>query len=258
MRETHMRGLKDKRIVVVGGARGIGAATARRLTEEGARVVIGDINRSAMEATLAEIQAAGGDAIGLDCDIADEAAVNGFVERATAHLGGLDGAAIAAAATGGSMGQDLDLLHMDPRVWEGTMRVNLIGHALLMRAAVPHLTAAGGGAIVTISSGAAAKGNTTLPAYAASKAGLQALVRHVAHLCGKDNIRCNAVAPGLVLLPGQANQQDLIARRGVGYKLPRLGTGDDLAAAIAFLLSDDAAWITGQTISVNGGLQFRD
>jgi NAD(P)-dependent dehydrogenase (short-subunit alcohol dehydrogenase family) len=149
---------------------------------------------------------------------------------------------------------------MDIAIWERTFSVNLIGHALLMRAAIPHLQKAGGGAIVAVSSGAAHAGAAEMPAYAASKAGLQALVRHVARLEGKHNIRCNGVAPGLVMTEGvKVNLTEDIRKFVLAtVALPRLGEPDDIAAALTFFLSDESRWISGQVLSVNGGQTFRD
>jgi len=149
---------------------------------------------------------------------------------------------------------------MDIGIWERTLRVNLIGHALLIRAALPRFIAQRDGAIVSVSSAAAYAGAGEIPAYAASKAGLHALVRHVARRWGKDNIRCNGVAPGLVLTATAraALSQSALDASLAQLPLPRLGRAGDIAAMIAFLLSADAEWISGQIISVNGGFAFRD
>ena len=252
-----MRGLKDKRFIIGGGATGMGAALALRLTEEGARVLVGDINSAGLEALAATAEGA----IRTEqFDLADDQSVERLVARAVAEFGGLDGIAITGAdLSRATMEQDRDVLHLSPEIWERVLRVNLIGHALLMKAAIPHLKAAGGGSIVTVSSASAYSGGTILPAYGASKAGLHALVRHIAHLTGPDWIRCNGIAPGLVQTEGAANvpeerRKTLLAAQA----LPRLGLADDMASAMAFLLSDEASWITGQVIAVNGGLMFRD
>jgi NAD(P)-dependent dehydrogenase (short-subunit alcohol dehydrogenase family) len=256
-----MRGINGKRFIVAGGATGMGAALASRLVEEGARVVVGDINEPALMTTVAELKGKGGDAVAVTFDLSDQASIGRLVERCAAEFGGLDGLAITAADLSAStLGNDFDVLRTDLAIWQRTLTVNLVGHALLIREAIPHLVAAGGGSIVSVSSLASYFGYADIPAYAASKAGLNALVRHVARLCGKDKIRCNAVAPGLVMTEGarvnlkQETMESILANSA----LPRLGEPDDLASSMLFLLSDESTWITGQVIAVNGGVAFRD
>lgn len=195
-----MRGLSGKRIVVCGGATGIGAATAKRLAEEGARVVVGDVNVVGAEKTAAGIAAAGGTALAAEFDLADAASIEALMARAVAEFGGLDGVFNVGADTSpDTIGGDTDLLGMDAGLWRHTLDVNLVGYAHSCRAAIPLLLDQGGGAIVNTSSGAALVGEAVRPAYAASKAGINALTRHVASRWGKEGIRCNGVMPGLVL-----------------------------------------------------------
>jgi NAD(P)-dependent dehydrogenase (short-subunit alcohol dehydrogenase family) len=149
---------------------------------------------------------------------------------------------------------------MNPAIWRRTLEVNLLGFALTCRAAIPLLLARGGGAIVNTSSGAANGGEPTRPAYAASKAGINALTRHIASRWGKEGIRCNAVMPGLVLsetLQREDNRQ-LHAQALAVAKSPRLGVPADLANVVAFLLADDAEWINGQAWAIDGGMSLRD
>jgi NAD(P)-dependent dehydrogenase (short-subunit alcohol dehydrogenase family) len=129
-----------------------------------------------------------------------------------------------------------------------------------MRTAIPHLVAAGGGSIVVTSSANAHYGYAEHPAYSASKAGLHALVRAVARLSGKQNVRCNGVAPGLVLTEGGKVNLTQEIHDHIVESLPmnRLGEPEDLASALLFFLSDESSWITGQILSVNGGYTFRD
>jgi NAD(P)-dependent dehydrogenase (short-subunit alcohol dehydrogenase family) len=256
-----MRGLKGKRFIVGGGATGIGAALAIRLTEEGANVCVGDINEAGMAKLLPKLQKNSGKGITKAFDLADDASIAALVQHAVDAFGGLDGVAITGAdLSSATMGNDHDLMRMDVKIWERTLRVNLIGHAVLMKAAIPYIVKAGGGSIVSVSSAAAFIGMDTMPAYSASKSGLHALVRHVARLCGKDKIRCNMVAPGGVLTEGAlVNMTEEMQKTAAkDNALPRLGVADDLASSMAFLLSDEASWLTGQVISVNGGGVFRD
>ena len=256
-----MRGLTGKRILVAGGATGIGAATAVRLGEEGARLYLGDLNDAGARDVAGKIRDAGGDAEAARFDLADADSVATLVAGAAEHLGGVDGLAnVAADLSPETLGNDVALLEMDPAVWERTLRANLIGFALLAKQAIPHLIAAGGGAIVNTSSGASWAGETTRPAYAASKAGINALTRHIASTYGKQGVRANSVSPGAVLSEtalrtmGEKFQAKLLR----GVTVGRLGKPEDLAQTIAFLLSDDADWVSGQVWSVNGGGGFRD
>jgi NAD(P)-dependent dehydrogenase (short-subunit alcohol dehydrogenase family) len=256
-----MRGLSGKRIIVASGATGIGAATAQRLAHEGARVLVGDINERGLESTVSRIRASGGEVEGLRFDLADASSITALVQACVERFGGLDGVANIGAdleVARGELGQDL--LGMDVGAWERTLRVNLIGHALTIRAALPYLIRAGGGAIVGVSSAAAHGGFPDAPAYACSKAALNALARHVAQRWGKDNIRCNYIAPGWILSESAREYLDREKHDAAvaGLPLTRLGEPADTAALLSFLLSEDASWITGQVIAINGGAAFRD
>jgi NAD(P)-dependent dehydrogenase (short-subunit alcohol dehydrogenase family) len=252
-----MRGLADKVAVVAGGAGGIGTATSIRLAEEGAAVVVGDVNEEAARAVAAQITEAGGRAVDLAFDITDEDAVVRLIATAVDEFGGLDLLHCNAAALDPeTILQDTDVETVSLDIFDRTIAVNLRGHVLCTRHALPQLVARGGGAIVYTASAAAFVGEPERPSYAIAKSGLTALTRHVASRWGKEGIRANAVAPGLVLTPA--------ARAGTmaGRVLPRiphtrLGDPTDIAAAVAFLMSDDAAWINGQVLSVDGGSTMR-
>jgi NAD(P)-dependent dehydrogenase (short-subunit alcohol dehydrogenase family) len=254
-------GLAGRRIVVCGGATGIGAATAERLAEEQALVLIGDINLAGATETAGRITAAGGVAVAVEFDLADDDSVRALIDHAVREFGGVDGLFnVGADLSEGTIGRDGDLLAFDPDVWRRTFEVNLMGFARSCRAVLPLLLAQGGGAIVNTSSNAAFVGEATRPAYAASKAGVNALTRHVASRWGKKGVRCNAVSPGLVLSEtGAATMSDEFkAAVLASIASTRLGKPADLANAVAFLLSDDAEWVNGQVWSINGGGAMRD
>lgn len=253
-----MRRLEGKVLIVAGGGSGIGAAVAQRLAQEGAGVVVGDLNAAAAEAVAASIVASGGRASGIGCDIADETAANALVAAAVRDHGGLDGIHVNAADMQ-AIRSDGDALQLDLAVFDRTLAVNLRGHLLCTRAALPELLKRGGGAIVYTSSGAADMGEPTRLSYAVSKSGLHALMRHVASRWGKQGIRANAVAPGLVIteqlrehFPENLRQATLAITRS-----PRLGASEDIAAMVAMLMSADGEWINGQVIGVDGGAMFR-
>lgn len=248
-----MQRFEDKVIIVAGGATGIGAVTCRRLADEGAKVVVGDINADAAKATA--------DAVGgthLRFDIAREDDCCALVQHAIAEFGGLDGLFNVAADTSKeTLGRDseCDLLTVPLDVWQRTLDVNLTGTLLMTRSALPALLERGGGSIVNTLSGLVFYGDRIRPAYLASKGALVALTRHVATRWGKEGIRCNAVAPGFVLTEqvernvSQEERDHILAIN----RSPRHGRPEDIAATVAFLLSDDAEWINGQMHLVNGG-----
>lgn len=252
--------LRDKAIIVIGGGSGIGAGTVRRLLAEGARVCVADINLAAAEKVARDASAADGTAFALEVDISDEGSVQTMVGAAVDRLGGLDGAHVNAADLR-IVYQDSDALAEELSVFDRTLSVNLRGHLLCTRAVLPHLLAQGGGALVYSSSGASQSGAPSLPAYATSKAGLEALMRHVAARWGREGVTANCIAPGVVITPeAKASGQvpkDFIETHLARVCTPRLGTVEDLAGVIAMLLSDDGRWITGQVFHINGGSIMR-
>jgi NAD(P)-dependent dehydrogenase (short-subunit alcohol dehydrogenase family) len=254
-----MRGLAGKVAIVAGGGSGIGAATAARLAEEGAHVVVGDIVGENAEKVVAGL---GGDAraMAVPFDIADERSVDELFAATTSAFGRVDVVHVNAADLSPSIvGRDSDAVEVDLGVFDRTMEVNLRGHLLVTRRAIPELLAVGGGALVYTSSAAAFVGEPQRPSYAMSKAGINALVRHVAGKWGRDGIRANAIAPGLVITEKLAATLDPDTfQASVGLlRAPRHGRPADIAAAVAFLASDDGEWINGQVLSVDGGSTLR-
>jgi NAD(P)-dependent dehydrogenase (short-subunit alcohol dehydrogenase family) len=253
-----VRRLSDKVFIVAGGSSGIGAATAHRLAQEGGTVLVAGLDGEAAEKVASHVIQEGGCASGFACDIADEASVARLFETAEQRFGGLDGIHINAADMQ-TLLRDTDALDVPLEVFDRTIAVNLRGHLLCTRHAIPLLLKRGGGSIVYTSSGAAFYGEATRVSYAVSKSGLHALMRHVASRWGKDGIRANAVAPGLVIteqlrdnFPRELAESVLKQTRS-----PRLGRSEDIAAMVAMLMSSDGFWINGQVISVDGGTTLR-
>jgi NAD(P)-dependent dehydrogenase (short-subunit alcohol dehydrogenase family) len=246
--------LEQKVIVVAGGATGIGAESARQLAQAGARVVVGDINEEGGRRT---VKAIGGEARFVPFDISDEASVKALMDEAIEAFGRVDGLfSNAADLRPEVLSMDTDIVSMNSEIWHRSLAVDLTGFFYTARHALPHVLAAGGGSIVVTSSAAAFQGGRTRPAYATSKAGLGALVRHIATRWGKEGVRCNAVAPGLVLsdelrpkVPEERQQAYLGSQL-----LARLGEPKDIASMVTYLFSDEAEWITGQVIGVDGGM----
>jgi NAD(P)-dependent dehydrogenase (short-subunit alcohol dehydrogenase family) len=254
-----MRGLTDKVVVVVGGATGLGAATAARLAAEGSSVVVGDIAEAAARQTADGIVAAGGTATAVAFDLADPDSVRELMCAAESTYGGIDGL-FNVGADMSTLRADSDVVDIDLDVWDRVMAVNLRGYVAAMKHAIPRLLDRGGGTIVNMSSAAAFQGEPARPAYATAKAGIGALTRHVASRWGKEGIRCNAVAPGFTAteairsVPQWPELEASALRRIRGM---RVGDPGDVASLVAFLLSDEGAWINGQVVNIDGGTVLR-
>ncbi len=254
-----LRGLAERVAVVVGGATGIGAATAARLGEEGCQVVIGDIAADAARQTAERIVAAGGTAAHVAFDLSDPESVAGLIQTAATTYGGVD-LLFNVGADMGTIRSDTDVVDIDFDVWDRVMAVNLRGYVAAMKYAIPRMVTSGGGAIVNMSSAAAFQGEPARPAYATAKAGIGALTRHVASRWGKEGIRCNAVAPGFTAteaIRSVPQWPDLQAAALKRIRGTRVGDPDDIASLVAFLLSEEGAWINGQVINIDGGAVLR-
>lgn len=251
--------LAGKVVIVVGAGTGIGAATARRLAQEGARVCLADVNESAARNVAADLVAAGGEGLAVPCDISSEASVAETIARCVGRFGGLDGAHVNAADMKAIL-LDADALETPLDLFDRTLSVNLRGHLLVTRAVIPHLLARGGGSIVYTSSDAAFAGEPTRVSYAVAKSGLNGLMRHVAARWGREGITANCVSPGFVVTAemraqgiAEGFEEEMISRT----PHTRLGVPGDIAAMVAMLLSPDGRWINGQVYSVNGGILLR-
>ncbi|MEW2514340.1 SDR family NAD(P)-dependent oxidoreductase [Streptomyces sp. NPDC046870] len=237
-------------VLVTGGARGIGAAVARRLAEEGGRVLVTDRDLPEAERTASALRRQGLAAEAFACDVADRAAVEAAVSRAVTAFGSLDVLVNSAA----HCTADTALFEDDPEeVWARDLDITLTGAYRCCRAALPHLAASGRGAIVSIGSvnGAQDFGNH---GYSAAKAGLGSLTRTLAGHAAPRGVRVNLVVPGTVRTSAWEGREDELDAVRPLYPLGRVGEPEDVAAAVAFLASRDAAWITGTSLVVDGGL----
>jgi NAD(P)-dependent dehydrogenase (short-subunit alcohol dehydrogenase family) len=251
-----LKRFEGKTIAVAGGCGTIGGGVSRRLAQEGAHVVIGDIDQASAERLAAEIAAAGGRATPVRLDIGDEASVAQFVQAAVDELGGIDGFHANAVAL---PVDHADVLSVSMEDFDRIMHANSRGYFLCTRHALPPLIARGGGCLLYTSSGAAHSALPVLPTYAMAKAGVNALMRHVASRYGLQGVRSNAIAPGSIMTRERRegmSPEELLKRSG-SNKLGVVGDPEDIAAMAALLLSDDGKFVTGQVISVDGGSSWR-
>lgn len=245
--------------IVTGAGRGIGEATALRFAEEGAAVACVDVRREAADATAVRVEQSGGLAVALAADVSSDSGNRQVVEDTVARFGGVD--ILHANAAVQVMGR---LEETTEQAWRSLYETNLRGVSLGIEHALPHLRARGGGSIIITASLLGIVGDPDMPAYGAMKGGLRALCRSLATALGPDNIRCNTICPGDVDTEmGReffAHQPDPeTARKEVvdRYPLRRFATPRDVANVALFLASDDASYLTGIDVVVDGGLLAR-
>jgi len=243
----------DKVAIVTGAAQGIGAAYATALAAEGAAVVVADLNEEAGAKTVAEIEADGGRALFVRTDVSDAASAEACAQATVEAFGGID-LLVNNAAIYGDMAFDL-LISVDWDYYRRFMAVNMDGALVMTRAVYSHMQRRGGGSIVNQSSTAAWLYSGF---YGLAKVGVNGLTQQLAHELGGMRIRVNAIAPGPTDTEATRKQAGDAAKELVkGLALKRMGQPEDMVGACLFLLSDDAAWVTGQIIAVDGGQVFR-
>ena len=251
-----MQKFKDKTVIVTGGGGGIGGATCRRLAHDGAKVAVFDMNLEAAQRVADGINSTGGTATAFKCDITDRAGVDAAVAATEAQLGPVD-------VLINNAGWDVfkPFTKTQPAEWGKLIAINLIGALHMHHAVLPGMVARKSGRIVNIASDAARVGSSGEAVYAACKGGLVAFSKTIAREHARHGITVNVVCPGptdTALLAGVAegapNPEKLIEAFTRAIPLGRLGQPDDLASAIAFFASDDASFVTGQVVSVSGGL----
>jgi NAD(P)-dependent dehydrogenase (short-subunit alcohol dehydrogenase family) len=256
--DNNMRRLEGKTAIVTGAANGIGAACARRLSREGATVVVADLDRAGAERVAGEINAAGGAAWARHFDLGDEASIVALIAATKARFGKLEILHNNAADNSApQIRADVAVADLATAIFDQAMKANARGTMVAIREALPLLMTAGESAIINTSSGAAQFGDIARASYGASKAAIDALTKYVATQYGKYGVRCNAVAPGLIQSrPAEQSKHspEILAMFRRHTPLPYLGTPDDIAGMVSLLASADGRYITGQVISIDGGI----
>jgi len=248
-----MKRLEDRVALVTGGSRGIGAAIALRLAAEGARVALTYAGNAAAAAdVVARIESDGGVAVAFQADVSDSAACAALVEAVVTRFGTLDILVNNAGIT-----RDGLLVRMSDEDWSSVIDTNLSGAFYMTRAAGKVMMKARSGSIINISSVVGLTGNAGQVNYASAKAGLVGMTKSVARELASRGVRANVVAPGFIATDmTDALPEAARSAAAAAIALGRFGSPEDVAACVAFLASDDASYLTGQTIAVDGGMTF--
>jgi 3-oxoacyl-[acyl-carrier protein] reductase len=244
--------LSDKVAIVTGSAQGIGLATALRLASEGARVVVSDLGGARVQAAVAQVRAAGGQAMGCVVDVTDRAAIDAMVAEVKAAWGRIDVLINNAGIT-----KDARLAKMTSAQFDSVIAVNLKGVFECTQAVAELMVTQGSGSIVNASSVVGLYGNFGQTNYAATKAGVIGFTKTWARELGPKGVRVNAVCPGFIRTPILDTVPDAVKQKMVDkVPLGRLGNPEEIASVYAFLASDDASYLNGAVIEVSGGIQL--
>lgn len=247
------RSLNGKVAVITGAGSGMGRSMALRLAEDDAKIAIWDINGAGAEETAKMVRDAGGTAIAITADCSDQAAIKAAAEQTRRELG-----KISILINNAGIAPFNEFLDIDVALLEKVLRVNLIGPFLVTQECVPDMIEAKWGRIINITSSSVQSGSALQTHYTSSKGGLMGFTKCLAMALGEHGITANMIPPGSIdtpMLRGAEIMQREGAVEAYGAALPvkRIGKGEDIAAAAAFLASEEAGYMTGQTISVNGG-----
>lgn len=252
-----MERLKGKVAAISGAGSGIGRAAAQLMSREGALVVAADYNTEAAEETAALIEKAGGRALPVTVDVTDEGSIVDMIAATVGEFGTLN---VLCNHVGGSDPRtDLDVLRMDMDEFHRAIARNVTSTLLGSRHAIPHMIRAGGGSIINTASVAALVGDVLQTSYGAVKAAVVSITKSIAVQYGPQNVRCNAVAPGAVMTPALENNlpESVIESLKSGNALPYLGSPEDIGNTMVFLASDEARYLTGQLLVVDGGMTIQ-
>lgn len=254
--------LKDKKGLITAASSGMGRAGALRFAAEGAKVAVVDIDGDGAERVVAEIDAAGGTAIALVGDLRDDDFCRSAVETTASAFGGLDFVWNHCGHPGPAAVEDIDMAD-----YELAMDLNVRSSLVITSAAIPHLRKAGGGSVVFTASTAALQGSPFSPVYSAAKAGIVGMSRSLAKRHGRDGIRFNVVCPGTTDTPmirtfmkrpddaaaRDMDAEELVAKRAGSNPLGRIGKPEEIANGALFLVSDEASFVTGAVLAIDGG-----
>jgi NAD(P)-dependent dehydrogenase (short-subunit alcohol dehydrogenase family) len=249
--------VEGKVAIVTGAAAGIGAATARLLAEHGARVVVADLDLERAESHAASIRSAGHEAIAIGFDLGDEDSITALIEQTCSELGGVDVLHNNAAATHLAAQEDAAVSGARAWVWDETMRINVRGTMLATKLAAAKMIQRGGGSIINTTSGASLRGDLGHAAYGASKAAINTLTLYAAAEFGKQGVRVNAIAPGLIvteLSQASGHADGLMTMMEANHLTPRVGLPIDIAYMVLYLASDESTFVTGSVMRVDGGI----